>query len=115
VAEYDRSIATATRLILKKGRPVELIPPAGLANALKPWLGRTAGAGIPATAAFTKDERGGESAERRTGECLLAADPDYAPELDWKLADGGSTWNITAVNVVAPGLQTVIYKLQVDQ
>ncbi|HEX2242749.1 MAG TPA: hypothetical protein VHK27_05765 [Gammaproteobacteria bacterium] len=113
MAEYDSIIATAKRLIEKKGRAVQLTPPTTIdVDALKPWLGKQDGLGIPAFAAFTKDERTEEDgAQKRTGEAFLAADPAYNITTEFEVVDGEATWDITKADLIAPGMQQVVWRL----
>jgi hypothetical protein len=114
VAEYDKAIATAMRLIQKKGRGISLTPPSGVdLDALKPWLGKEDGAGIPAQGAFTKDERVEEDgAQKRTGEVFIAADAAYDITTEYEVVDGAAVWNITKIELVAPGAQQVVWRLE---
>ncbi len=97
MAEYDSAIATATRLIAKKGRGVNLTPPSNIdVDALKPWLGKDDAAGIPVRAAFTKDERTEEEgAQKRIGECFIVAAPGYDITTEFEGVDGATIWDVT--------------------
>lgn len=114
MAEYDSAIATATRLIAKKGRAISFTPPSNVdVDALKPWLGKEDGAGIPARGAFTKDERTeDDGAQKRTGEVFVAADAAYDVTTEYEVVDGAVVWDITKVELIAPGAQQVVWRLE---
>ena len=114
MAEYDKAIATARRLILKKGRAIAFTPPSNVdVDALKPWLGKEDGAGIPARAAFVKDERNeDDGAQKRTGEIFVCADPAYDITTEFEVVDGATVWDITKAELIAPGEQQVVWRLE---
>ena len=93
---------------------MNLTPPSNIpVDALKPWLGNADAASIPVRAAFTKDERTEEDgAQKRTGECFIYAAPGYDITTEFEVVDGDTTWDITKAELVAPGEQQVVWRLE---
>ena len=129
MGEYDSAIAIAQRLIQTKGRAVSIRRDLGTTpvDAAKPWLGTQPSTSDTATFAAFFDARitgllarlaPGRDLERTPFEAegvvalVPASGLSFAIEPEMKLVDGPTVWHITSAEAIRPGLDAVLYVLE---
>ncbi len=129
MGEYDSAIALALRLIQTKGRPVSIRRDLGTTpiDGAKPWLGTQPSPSDSATFAVFFDTRiaellarlaPGRELERTTFESeetvalVPASGLAFAIEPEMKLVDGATVWHITRAETIRPGVDGVLYVLE---
>lgn len=128
MAEYDAQIASALRLITKKGRAITLRRDGGtvLVDAARPELGFTASTTDYATVGvfllFNSKEINGTTVLEGDQTVLIPASGlAITPGVSDKLFDGSTVetttpvWKIAKVQTQKPGSQEIMHELQIRQ
>ena len=128
MAEYDAQIASALRLITKKGRAITLRRDGGtvLVDAARPELGFTASTTDHATVGVfllfnTKEINGTTVLEGDQTVLVPASGLTITPGVSDKLYDGATVetttpvWKIAKVQTQKPGSQEIMHELQIRQ
>jgi hypothetical protein len=128
VAEYDNAIAVARRLIYRKGRVITLIKPSVTNSDVDvPWRGDTTAEPSPAVTRTNKAVFTSFKKNEIDGTNILASDylitmpvgdsndveiTEEQMDSYKLLVDGSKKYRIVNFDVVKPGEQIIIYKIQ---
>jgi hypothetical protein len=120
VADYDKLLATARRLIEENGRTLTLRKPSTTPqDATKPWRGPASGSetsedvtGVVVGLALTEETR---DLIQRGYKQALVAPPETETDLKGykTLVDGEEVWHVESVQVVKPGDVALLYKFTI--
>ena len=127
MAEYDASIAVAIRLITKKGRAVILQKMSNASSdPAKPWRGQglpVVESSVPNVPACFVPHQGSDMGFisvdvellKKSEQVALIAPIAEGLEVNDRISDNGITWKVDWVQVLKPGLQTVLYVFGVSR
>lgn len=127
MTEYTSAIATATRLVDKKGRSVTVQKlNVSASDPSKPWQGQntqTVDASEPARAVFVPPSGSGfgrdliseDNIKRVEQVALIAQTPNDIQDYDAILDTDGSLWSVVFVQVLKPGDEIVLYAFGVKR
>lgn len=127
MANFAKLNATATRLIAANGREIRIVKFGNTPqDDEKPWRGRreyleaevtTYGSFVPGSELKTTISRDADGVLREGEYCLVAADSTWGYDLREfdAIVDGGRTWKIVSVELIAPGSTDVIYMIEVTR
>ena len=129
MAEYTSLVATALRLIVKKGRPITVFRETVLvADATAPWSAVEGSKTSFTTSGVFQDPRNSE----KNFDFALKVQPGTDVErVDWHIyapatgatfdpqpgdtvLDGSDTYRVVTCSPIKPGLETILYILQVQ-
>jgi hypothetical protein len=127
VADFVKLAATAQRLITANGRQVTIAKfGSSPADDSKPWRGRREyheaevtgyAAFVPGSMLRSMIARDDQGVLREGEYALFAADDDDGYDLrDFDaIEDGGKTWKIKSVELIAPASTRVLYMIEVER